>query len=95
MHASLGMSDPELIEMMDVSDAEVQRRQEDDLLAGELGQNMERDDERSPDKLFARRTHNVVPIAYPTAEGLYHISTSDPILPAPIDDAGLEEWACK
>jgi hypothetical protein len=47
------MSYPELIEVMEVRDAEVERRQEDDLLPGEVGKDMEWNYQRAPYELFA------------------------------------------
>lgn len=45
----------ELVEVVQVRDAEVQWCEEHDLLAGELGEDMEGDDEGAPDELFTDR----------------------------------------
>jgi hypothetical protein len=45
----------ELVEVVKVGDAEVQWCEEDNLLAGELGEDMEGNDEGAPDELFTDR----------------------------------------
>jgi hypothetical protein len=45
----------ELVEVVEVGDAEVQWCEEDDVLAGEVGEDMEGDDEGAPNELFADR----------------------------------------
>jgi hypothetical protein len=42
----------ELVEVVDVGNAEVKRGQKNNLLPAELGQDVERDDEGAPDELF-------------------------------------------
>lgn len=43
------MGDAELVQVVDMGDAKVQGSQEDDLLAREVGQNVERNDKGAPD----------------------------------------------
>jgi hypothetical protein len=47
------MSESELVVVVDVGDAEVQWRQEDDLGRGDIGEYMDGDDQGPPDNFFA------------------------------------------
>lgn len=59
----------ELVQVVHVCDAEVERGEEDDALGGEVGEDVEGDDEGAPDELFADGTLRVSVWLAPRSRG--------------------------
>jgi len=58
----------ELVEVVNVCNAEVKRRDEDDLVAGESGEDVKWDDQSAPNQFFTDRPLEVVRLALNSAE---------------------------
>ena len=61
------MGQRKFVEMMNVGNSEVQRCQKDDLVRGDLGQQVKRYKDRPKDDLLSDGTSHVVPITLPAA----------------------------
>lgn len=67
---NLWVSDAKLVEMVEMGDAKVERGQEDDLFAGEVGEHVQGDDAGSPDDFFAYGADDEVSVPNPTGQCL-------------------------
>jgi len=84
----VGVGEGEFVEVVDVRDAKIERRGEDDRLGRRVAEEVERDDAAAEEELFGDGAGDEVAVAHPRAQGWEQVGRVDAL-----DQDFLEEGA--